>query len=387
MGLMDLISAAVPGAIAARSGYLQGQDQEQDKQNGLKRQSLLDQMKQKMDQSTMDEQSAHGDYYRGIANAKQDAESPWGTPYETNRGFVQYNKHTGGNRLVTLEGDDAGSGGSDATGANDLAGGDIATSKNNDAGSGTAPTGGSSTGPLMKVVKDATKQYDTFTDANGKVWNRNTHDPNDVTPFTAGGTQIMGHVPREPRDPNAPPVMNLHTKEETAKQIADEAVSAAGGDARQAMANMERPGEKERAVAAGMTGRHYVDAAARFARQKDQDAMRTRQNSYLYPPKRGAAVSTPPATPAGQPTGNINLGASTPLPTRTAAPTGDGSTSMAPAAASSAMNDPDSAKAAEVMRRIEASKGAISPKQALMSDALNANVKALVRRRYGLPPG
>jgi hypothetical protein len=377
MGLMDLISAAVPGAIAARSGYLQGQDQEQDKQNGLKRQSLLDQMKQKMDQSTMDEQSARGDYYRGIANAKQDAESPWGTPYETNRGFVQYNKHTGGNRLVTLEGDDAGSGGSDATGANDLAGGDIATSKNNDAGSGTAPTGGSSTGPLMKVVKDATKQYDTFTDANGKVWNRNTHDPNDVTPFTAGGTQIMGHVPREPRDPNAPPVMNLHTKEETAKQIADEAVSAAGGDARQAMANMERPGEKERAVAAGMTGRHYVDAAARFARQKDQDAMRTRQSDYLYPKKKGAAMSTAPATPAGQPKGDMNFstGQGTGLSTRVPAPSGDGASSMG--------TDPQLENDPMVQKTLNAIKmGTVQMSDLDGSKNLSAEQKAAVHRLF-----
>jgi hypothetical protein len=232
---------------------------------------------------------------------------------------------------------------------------------------------GSDDGYVYAPTKAEAKQYDTFTDASGKVWNRNTHDTNDVSPFMAGGKQVMGHVPREPRDPNAPPPMNLHTSEETAKTIAMEAVRGAGGDARLAMHNMERPGEKERAVAAGMTSRHYIDAAAELAREQSSDAMRARQINSLYPLKKGTQpVSTAPSTPpAGGGVGRTSSGA----PLTPPASTGDGGTSMG--------TDPQLEQDPAVQRTLNALKvGTVKMSDLDGSEKLSAEQKAAVHRLF-----
>jgi hypothetical protein len=74
MGVLDFLRDAIQPAVAARSGYLAGQSAEVDKQRAqaiqdaaLKRQSLLDQIKAQVDQSTID---------RNDAQATRDARAP-----------------------------------------------------------------------------------------------------------------------------------------------------------------------------------------------------------------------------------------------------------------------------------------------------------------------
>lgn len=74
MGLLDTIGAAlkygVPEAATARGAYLQGQDQEEDKQLALRRQSLVDQMEAKYKQSQIGENNARSDYYKSMGDTE-----------------------------------------------------------------------------------------------------------------------------------------------------------------------------------------------------------------------------------------------------------------------------------------------------------------------------
>jgi hypothetical protein len=63
-GFLDFITAAIPGAVAARSGYLQGQEQRQKEDEARKRQTLLDQIEHEIKKSQIDENNARADYYR-----------------------------------------------------------------------------------------------------------------------------------------------------------------------------------------------------------------------------------------------------------------------------------------------------------------------------------
>src|ERR1700743_2464259 len=72
MGLLDVLRMAVPDIAAARTGYLQGQDQEEDKQRGMQRQSMLDQLKAAMDQSTIEENRARASYYNNGGQTADD---------------------------------------------------------------------------------------------------------------------------------------------------------------------------------------------------------------------------------------------------------------------------------------------------------------------------
>jgi hypothetical protein len=444
MGLLDFLKAAAMPAMAARSGYAEGQDQEVDHQAAVQRQSTMDKLKAAMDQSTIDENKSRGNYYDSMAAAKPTQGQLYGDAVQTRDGrYMRENKRTGEYEYVRI-GKGAGGLGTpaepsamtklkSAAGMDEMGdggnlddapqGGDIAGSlapKSVVAPSVKAPSttsastnaktvastdgAGSDDGYVYAPTKAEAKQYDTFTDASGKVWNRNTHDTNDVSPFMAGGKQVMGHVPREPRDPNAPPAMNTHVAETTAQSLAKSAVRAAGGDPVKAQKLMEGSTEYPKAKAAGMTMRHYYDAAAEYADEKKNTARQDKRLNYMIgddpapPPGLSTAPATPPApssplatlkaaASAPPSSGNIDLRTPAPVTPKVIAPAApDAPESGAPVSPATARAS-DAAKSEEVMRRIEGSRGAITPQQAIKSAALNENVKARIRAKYGLPPG
>jgi hypothetical protein len=76
MSLLGLMRGALPGAVAARAGYLHGQDEQRKEDEATKRQTLLDQMKAAMNQSQIEENKSRAKYYEQIGNAKENPDLP-----------------------------------------------------------------------------------------------------------------------------------------------------------------------------------------------------------------------------------------------------------------------------------------------------------------------
>lgn len=76
-GILDALRMAVPGVAAARLGYQQGQTAEADKQEQTQRQSIVDKLKDAMQQAQVDETRARADYYRGGGGAGGGASVTW----------------------------------------------------------------------------------------------------------------------------------------------------------------------------------------------------------------------------------------------------------------------------------------------------------------------
>jgi hypothetical protein len=309
MGLLGTLLSAFPGVAAARTGYLQGQDEEADKQRALKRQSLIDQMKQSMDQSTIDENHARADYYRNGGAAGDD---------------VQYVKGSDGQyyampKRMRGAGTGAGGSGSSSSETASPSGGSADPSSYGSDGDGYNATASSApskpatlgvptgvkvpaTAPKAPaaprisksgVVNPATgKIEDVFTDGSRKV----------VRDATADELAKAKHVPGSGTGAGGSGTMKPNIKETYLQGIADRAMQAAGGNIEQAEATVQNDPTGQQAYGLGLSTRHFEAAKAKYDRQKaiDSDVHPTMDPSTKNgPPPKGGAK--PPATVAPAP--------------------------------------------------------------------------------------
>jgi hypothetical protein len=168
--------------------------------------------------------------------------------------------------------------------------------------------------PLFKRIKEATQHYQTIVGADGTVYRANENDPTDIQPAVVNGKPLKTHIPRDPSD--APP-MNTHTQEQTAQELAASAVQAAQGDPIKAMSIMESSSDYPKAVAAGMTRRHYYQAAADYKAQQARALAQKKREDYLYGgddlgASTGVAAPGMPSAPGQKPAATTPASTSTP---------------------------------------------------------------------------
>ncbi|MGH2897813.1 MAG: hypothetical protein ACRDMZ_04005, partial [Solirubrobacteraceae bacterium] len=283
-GALKVAKNVVPGAAAARAGYLEGQEREEDRQHALERQSLLDKMEARLKESQIHENEGRQHYYDSVADSKAnpDVSGTWKPDAAGEFRFLpskmpsgSAGAHAGSAHEHDFSIDE------DAFKAkpvniNGPVKTDSSTPLLDQVGSqlGVPPGGGENrslgahsgvNAPTKPTKGPSIHRSGVLNLANGMfedVYSDGSRKP--VRKATAEELAKANRVPGAGGASGGARPMNDKTKESLANQLADRAIAAANGDPYVAAHIMEGSSDYPKAKEVGLNMSHYAAAARRY---------------------------------------------------------------------------------------------------------------------------
>jgi hypothetical protein len=446
MSLLGLMRGALPGAVAARAGYLHGQDEQRKEDEATKRQTLLDQMKAAMNQSQIEENKSRAKYYEQIGNAKENPDLPVTWKLDgTTGGYTALPTRMRPGAAAGAESKSETTGTTGATGTtgpseqpksllgqmkgDDFGGRTTDFEEGVRAGAGTVPSDApgtpSTAGTLLSRMKDTPSAVAAVAGVRSDVTappkplkapptpkgptlrragvvNPASGNLEDV--YSDGSRKVVrvatdaelaraNHVPSSgARGAAGPKPLNPKQVEDYLNSVADKAIRATGGDAQKAAEAVLNDPVGRTAYDHGLATRHFLAAKQRFDRQAgiDRDTHDINPDGTPIVTTLPGAKGSPVAPATRTTTSTSGAGTTSKPPTnatgtkKPAGPSGNVDLGGGEAASStSAASSQRTPEDAATATEALVRSGAITYEHAMSSQFLSDQAKALLRKRLG----